>query len=191
MARFARLLDAVVVEIITPPYGFEIAEMIHADLLAHFVPCPADCELGAIFDGTAFAAPAPWSAPVPTKEAIIAALREACAAAILGGFGSAALGAPHTYPSQPTDQVNLLGSVAASLLPDLPADWSTPFWCADEAEVWAYRPHTIGQIQAAGAAGKAHVVACQERLQALSAAVADAASAEAAAAIVWSASDAG
>ena len=125
-----------------------------------------------------------WPQTLTVAEAI-GALTDACAECIVGGFRSAALGAEHIYPSRQTDQINLMGSVTGSLLPDLPSDWTTPFWCADEAGVWAFRAHTAAQIQQAGAAGKAHVVACQAALAELSAAVLAAPSEEALRQILW------
>ena len=126
------------------------------------------------------------SAPRPNpRDLKRAEIISACAAAIVGGFTSGALGAPHLYPSAITDQINLMGSVTGSLLPDLPSEWSTPFWCADGSGVWAFRAHTAAQIQQAGAAGKAHVVACQAALAELSAAVLAAPSEEALRQILW------
>lgn len=130
-----------------------------------------------------------WQALPPNLDALRAArlqgLRADCAADIVGGFPSSALGAPHQYPSAQTDQINLMGSVTASLLPDLAQEWETPFWCADEAGVWAFRPHSAAQIQQAGADGKAHVVAAQAMLDGLVTILATAATAEEIAAIVW------
>ncbi|OOO27532.1 UNVERIFIED_ORG: hypothetical protein BTE55_18610 [Rhizobium sophorae] len=119
------------------------------------------------------------------KAARIALLTAACAEAIISGYASAALGSEHQYPSKVTDQINMMGSVTDSLLPGQPVDWSTPFWCADEAGAWAFRAHTAEQIQAAGADGKAHILTCQTKLGQLSAQVVVAASAEAVAAIGW------
>lgn len=110
-----------------------------------------------------------------SKAAKIEQARQICQAKILGGFFSAGLGVLHQYPSQMTDQINLMGSVTASLLPDLPSDWSTPFWCADASDVWAMRPHTVGEIQTVGRDGKSHVLTCQQRLDALAFAIASAA----------------
>lgn len=102
------------------------------------------------------------------KSRRIAVLTVSCAAAIVGGYQSSALGEEHTYPSGVTDQINMMGSVTASLLPGLASDWATPFWCEDAAGVWAYRLHSAEQIQLAGADGKAHVVTCQSTLAGLS-----------------------
>jgi hypothetical protein len=119
------------------------------------------------------------------KAEAVTRLTADCAAAIVGGYSSDALGSSHLYPSAITDQINMMGSVTDSLLPGLPAGWSTPFWCADEAGGWAFRPHSAEQIQAAGASGKQHILDCQTRLDHLSAEVAAAASIEAVQAIVW------
>ncbi|TBW32617.1 hypothetical protein EYW49_22015 [Siculibacillus lacustris] len=121
------------------------------------------------------------------RTAKVAELRAACSAAIVGGFVSAALGSPHTYPSKPTDQTNLMGSVVASMLPGVAADWSTPFWCADGVGEWAFLPHTAAQIQTAGADGKAWVVTCQTSLDTLTAEALMAPDAIALAAITWAA----
>lgn len=108
------------------------------------------------------------AAVVTAQAAKVASLTAACAAEIVGGYTSSALGAPHTYPSKPTDQTNMLGSVLASLLPSLPSDWTTPFWCADAAGVWSFAIHTATQIQTAGADGKAAVASAQTKLATLS-----------------------
>jgi len=129
-------------------------------------------------------------APTPTLEEVktskVAELRVAGAAAIVGGFESDALGAVHGYPSTTTDQINLMGSVVAAQTPEGQAlGWVTPFWCADPIGVWAFRDHTAAQIVAVGLAGKAHVVACQTRLDTLCTDVAVATTAAAVNAIVW------
>lgn len=112
-------------------------------------------------------------------------LRSACTAAITGGFLSEALGDAFSYPSTSNDQINLMGSVTGSILSDLPADWTTPFWCADTNGEWSFRPHTAAEIQQVGWDGKAHVVACQMKLETLSARLAGAASAAEVAAVSW------
>ena len=113
------------------------------------------------------------------------ALRASCAASITGGYPSAALGAPHSYPCNPIDQSNMIASVTASLLPGLAADWTTPFWCADASGGWVFHPHTAAQIQQAGQDGKAAVVAAQGRLAGLLAQVTAATTAEQVAAVIW------
>lgn len=98
-----------------------------------------------------------------TQALKLAELDSACAAAILAGFDSDALGQPHHYPAKPTDQSNLQASVLASLQPGLTADWTTPAWCQDAAGTWAYRDHTAAQIQQVGTAGKNVINACIAR----------------------------
>ena len=93
-----------------------------------------------------------------------AALRAACQQEIRSGYDSAALGASFTYPADEIDQRNMIAAVLASLLPGLPAEWATPFWCADQDGLWAMRDHTAAQIQRAGADGKSVVVAAQQKL---------------------------
>lgn len=127
--------------------------------------------------------PAPTFATLQASQ--IAALSAACAAEITGGYQSSALMAVHTYPSGLKDQVNMLGSVSDSLIPDLPADWTTPFWCADASGTWSFQMHTATQIRQAGRDGKAAVVAAQDKLATLSAKVMAASSAEAVTALVW------
>ncbi|TAN64514.1 MAG: hypothetical protein EPN20_08235 [Magnetospirillum sp.] len=98
------------------------------------------------------------------RAARLAVVQAACRQAILAGYASSALGAPHAYPNRETDQSNMAASVLASLMPGLPTDWSTPFWCADSDGVWLRRLHSAAQIRQAGVDAKAWVVACQERL---------------------------
>jgi hypothetical protein len=141
-------------------------------------------QVGWSYADGAFAGP-----PAPTlaeaRAAQIALLRDACAAEIVGGYSSSALGTPHLYPSTPTDQANMAASVLASLLPDLAAGWTTPFWCADADGAWSFAPHTAAQIQQAGIDGKAMVVAAQTRLAGLEASIAAASTVAAVQAVVW------
>lgn len=94
------------------------------------------------------------------RQEKLATLEASCASEIQSGFNSKALGSSHRYPAKTTDQSNLQASILASLLPNLPADWTTPFWCRDPAGTWAYRPHTAAQIQRVGTDGKDAVNAC-------------------------------
>lgn len=121
--------------------------------------------------GGEFGEVAPW---VPTGDPLddaragkIAEMDRACRRCIGGGFVSAALGAPHHYPAKDRDQANLVASVTASLLPGLSPDWTTPFWCADEAGVWVMRAHTAEQIQQVGIDGKAAILAAMAQNSAL------------------------
>ncbi len=102
------------------------------------------------------------------RQRQISRLTLQCAAAIVGGYDSDALGSIHKYPSKQVDQLNMMGSVTDALTPGKPETWKTPFWCADAEDRWSFRDHTAAQIIAAGQAGKAHIVACQTMLTELS-----------------------
>lgn len=78
------------------------------------------------------------------KAAKISVLQAACAAALVAGFTSSALGAAHTYPSQKNDQDNLQSAVAASA--GQADTWTTPLWCEDQTGAWAYTAHTAAQV---------------------------------------------
>lgn len=80
-------------------------------------------------------------------EAKVAELNDACAAAIVAGFESDALGETYSYPSKIEDQLNLTGVI--QMLSISPTT-STTFKCADRAGVWAKRPHTLEQLQKVG-----------------------------------------
>lgn len=75
---------------------------------------------------------------------------DACAAAIVGGFNSSALGAVYHYPAKTTDQANLNAAVQRSMLPGFT---SVLFWCADRYGNWAMRGHNAAQIQQVGIDG--------------------------------------
>lgn len=150
-------------------------------------------------------APVDWSGPTETSElhwingayawvdaapldaqrqAKLTSMSQSCAGAILSGFVSSALGAVHTYPAKPNDQLNLIGSVAASFYPNVGADWVTPFWCADAAGAWAFRAHTAAQIQQVGVDGKNAILNCMTINERLAAQIM-AAGPDQLAAIVW------
>lgn len=125
------------------------------DITVVEIPDGAAVAVGDVWNGEQFA---PFD-PLPgIKAARIAALRESCQAAIYAGFESDALGSAHLYPALDKDQANLSASVLASLLPGLPADWTTPFWCA-VGGTWAFWPHTAAQIQKVGTDAKAAILA--------------------------------
>lgn len=94
----------------------------------------------------------PLDSPVTldqVKAAKLAEINAACTAEIVGGFTSSGLGVLHTYPSQVTDQSNLMAAVLSSL--SAPAEgWETPVWCVDGAGYGAYRMHTATQVQTVG-----------------------------------------
>ncbi|GHU26745.1 hypothetical protein AGMMS50256_04730 [Betaproteobacteria bacterium] len=109
----------------------------------------------------------------------------ACQNQILSGFTSPALGSEHLYPTKMTDQQNLAASILDSLLPDLPDDWTTPFWCADGNDVWDFRPHTASQIQQAGRDVKNGVTTAQAKNAQLQSQIAATTTIEQLDAIVW------
>ncbi len=119
------------------------------------------------------------------QAAQIEVLKTACAKAITGGYVSSALGSAHTYPSTPTDQLNMAASVIASQLPGIASTWTTVFWCQDSTGAWAMLPHTAAQIQQAGSDGKAWVTTQQLKLASLSAQVMAATTVAAVEAVVW------
>lgn len=125
------------------------------DITVVEVPSNVAVAIGDAWDGEQFA---PFD-PLPgAKAARIVALRDACQSAIYAGFESNALGTAHLYPALDKDQANLSASVLASLLPNLPAEWTTPFWCAVDG-VWSFWPHTAAQIQQVGTDAKAAILA--------------------------------
>lgn len=137
--------------------------------------------------------PAAISIVAPTASVLLANAQKSqietisagCSAAITGGFSSSALGAAYTYPSKPTDQLNLLGSQSASLSPNLPTGWTAPFWCCDANGVWDIRPHTPTQIQQVFTDGVARKLACIEQNKSLANQVLAATTVAAVQAIVW------
>lgn len=115
-----------------------------------------------LLDGWLAAAPnAPVPAPKTFDELKAAKSKEivdCCDAACVMGVVSNALGTPHLYPTKVLDQQNLSASVLDSLLTH-PAGWTTPHMCMDTSSgVWAYRQHTIAQIQQAGSDVKAGIL---------------------------------
>jgi len=136
----------------------------------------------------------PYTIPAPTTAQLlsaaqttqVASLTKSCAAAIVGGYTSSALGSPYTYPSKTTDQINMMGSVTASLVPGLASTWTTPFWCAPVSTgVWVYQNHTAAQIQQAGLDGKTWILTNQTNLANLNSQVMAATTVAAVQAIVW------
>lgn len=81
-----------------------------------------------------------------------------CKKEILSGFSSSALGVEHHYPSKETDQANLNASVTSSFYPNLPLNWTTPFWC-ERNGIWDYKMHSAEQIQQVGVDGKNIILA--------------------------------
>ncbi|MGC0155784.1 hypothetical protein ACPRNU_25265 [Chromobacterium vaccinii] len=115
-----------------------------------------------------------------TQEAL---LQTACQEEITAGFTSAALGAPHEYPSQLTDQQNLMSNLAASQ--GAAAGWQVAMWCA-AAGAWSYQPHTAAQLAALNADWVAARSALQQRYAGLVIKVQAATTVAAVQAITWS-----
>jgi len=186
MKTYARVSEGTVVEIIELEDALSPADAFHPDIAATLKACGQQVQLGWVLNGNKFEAPA---VVAPTLDALkaerVEVLRAACEATITGGFKSNALGSPHAYPSDIKAQINLMGSVTDSIMPDLPANWTTPFWVCDAAGVWAWKMHNAAQIQQAGRDGKAHVVRCQTLLGELTVSVLAATTAEAVTSIVW------
>ena len=139
-----------------PPDGFDFDTHYVANGAVHAIPARPSANHA--FDYATKQWKLPADALDKVKTAKKEALRRTARAAIVGGFTSSALGTPHTYPSDETDQANLSSSVLASMLPGNPNDWVTPFLCADAAGHWTYRNHTAAQIQQVGADGKAAIL---------------------------------
>ncbi|WP_107327007.1 MULTISPECIES: hypothetical protein [Rhizobium/Agrobacterium group] len=184
--EYARIEGGKVVERLTLPRTVDLAATFSSEFIASLKECTEAVQLGWLLKGSKFEAPA---VVVPTLDAVkanrIETLRGACEATITGGFQSSALGSDHTYPSDIKAQINLMGSVTDSIMPDLPPDWQTPFWVCDVAGLWSWKMHNATQIQQAGRDGKAHVVVCQTTLATLTATVMVAEEPEAVAAVVW------
>lgn len=124
-------------------------------------------------------------AGVQAKKAV--EISAACAAEILDGFQSSALGATHTYPTKPIDQSNLSASILDSLLPVNANDpsYTTPFWCMDSSGNWAWVSHTATQIQQVGRDLKLAILNCQGKNANLQAQIQAATTIDAANAITW------
>ncbi len=190
-SHYARIVDGRVVQII-PIQGPPVDQRgFPPDFLASLVDVTGN--IPAIGDiatpagaGWTFAAPV---APAPdlgaAKSHQLAALRAACAMAIVQGFTSDALGTPHAYPYKQADQANLLRAITSSLVPGLSEDWSAPIWCVSPAGEWVHQPHDAHAVQAVGAAADAYVLACQTRLASLTQEVGAATSIESVHAIAW------
>ena len=96
-----------------------------------FTDFPTPDQLTTAFPGYAAAA------LVRAQSQQIALVSAGCSSAITGGFQSSALGAPYTYPSNQTDQANLIGLVAGGI--------GGKFWCSDASGKWDYISHTAAQ----------------------------------------------
>jgi hypothetical protein len=143
-------------------------------------------------------APPTTPTPIPANTAIPTTLAQAQAQAVAAlrlvaettgaaGFTSSALGSPYTYPSSEADNLNLNGSITASLLPTAAvAGWTTDYLCTDSTGNAALRPHTAAQIQQVGIDAKAFETGIVAHLEAQLAQVAAATTIAAAEAVTWS-----
>jgi hypothetical protein len=110
-------------------------------------------------------------------------LGDACAAAIMAGFSSSALGSAFSYPLDLTSQSNLQAAVMRMGMPNAPA--TVNFMCADSTGVWARRAHTPEQITQVALDGMTYVEAVLAKKDVLVAQVVAATSAPVAQAVVW------
>ncbi len=166
------------------PYGYFIVQQVAAPAPSQFytVAEGAPVLVGDVWTQTWVQTPV---ALATAQAAQAQVLDQACAAAIVSGFTSSALGSAYTYPSGTLDQQNLTASVLASMLPGVAAGWTTPFWCANGEGVWAWTNHTAAQIQQVGTDAKTAILALQSQNATLQAQVAAATTVDAVAAITW------
>ncbi len=131
---WARIEDNVVVELTE----IDPTDRFHHTLI--WLPCDKSVQPGWRHTSGLLAPPV-----VPTEHRYrtqIAAINQACEAAITAGFTSEALGAPHFYSSQLDDQLNLTGAVLRGL--------DMPYACRDEQGVKEFRLHTAEQLRQVG-----------------------------------------
>jgi len=111
----------------------------------------------------------------------ISEINTLCGKAITSGFTSSALGSAHTYQSEQTDQLNLIGIVTAGQ--------DDYFKCgvedADGNITWNYEMHTIAQLQQVLEDGKVHKQTLLQKANTLKAQVASAITVADVEAIVW------
>lgn len=170
-----------------PPYrvdGVAVAGIGVGDVDVHAVEAlPADCEAGAAWEESrCVPSPERLEARRSARDAELAA---ACAVAITAGVVLDVTGEALFYPTTtPTDQLNLAGVVALTLI-GVPDGWVQGLTCRDSAGAWARRLHTAEQVQAVGRAVVAHVDACRARLAQRRAELAAAVTGEEIAAVMW------
>lgn len=128
-------------------------------------------------DGFPVAVDQPAPSLESAKAAKSAVINTACAAAIVGGFASSALSAPHTYDSALEDQLNLIGAVGLGI--------DMPYRCADAAGVKEFRLHTAVQLKQVAADGAVIKLTALEKAATLKAQVQAAADAAAVEAVAW------
>lgn len=121
--------------------------------------------------------PTPAELLAEAKRAGTAGINTACAAEITGGFASSALGSVHTYDSDETDQLNLIGAVGMGA--DL------PYKCADVTGTKAFRLHTSTQLRQVLADGAMVKLAALEKASTLKAQIANAQTVDEVVGVVW------
>ena len=118
---------------------------------------------------------------VEVQSSKIREINTLCGKAITSGFTSSALGSAHTYQSEQTDQLNLVGAVTAGT--------DDYFKCgvadANGNVTWNYELHTIAQLQQVLADGKAHKQVLLQKAGTLKAQVTSATTIAEVEAIVW------
>jgi len=118
---------------------------------------------------------------VELKASKTSEINSACSKAITSGFTSSALGTPHTYQSEQTDQLNLIGVVTAGQ--------DDYFKCGitdvNGNVTWNYALHTIAQLQQVLVDGKAHKQTLLQKTNTLKTQVASAKTVAEVKAIVW------
>jgi len=118
---------------------------------------------------------------VEVQSSKISEINTLCGKAIISGFTSSALGSAHTYQSEQTDQLNLVGAVTAGT--------DDYFKCgvtdANGNITWNYELHTIAQLHQVLADGKVYKLALLEKANTLKVQVANATNIADIEAIVW------
>jgi hypothetical protein len=57
MAKYARIVNDIVVEVFTPPVGVDISECFTAELVAQFIECPEEISPLWTYNGSIFIEP--------------------------------------------------------------------------------------------------------------------------------------
>jgi hypothetical protein len=155
MAKAARLLNSVVVEVVTLPKDVHLVDMFHKD--AGFVECPDSVTVGMVHSGGAFS---PAIAPSPSKEELKATAGRArfhkeTAGVIVGGV---------SVKTDRAAQAQILGALALAQ-----ADPSTTFQWKNLDGSW--RQLTATQMTAIALAVAQHVQTCYTKESAATAAI--------------------
>jgi len=118
---------------------------------------------------------------VEVQSSKISEINTLCGKAITSGFTSSALGSAHTYQSEQTDQINLMGVVLAGQ--------DSLFKCGVKDDkgniIWSYKQHTIAQLQQVLADGKVHKQGLLQKANTLKVQVTGATTVKDVESIVW------